>query len=164
MDSSQLDHQSTSLVVSSQLGHQGLHLWRHVVTGGCQTIVIDSNEQHHATSHCELPAGSRRGQGGGGSKHEACATAQGHQQHSCQPPAPAGPALPCNNTCHCNTQTRFTPMCQLLAPHMMQHVMSLSTLMTGKVHHVLSEFRRCGRSCNQSMRTKSLTWQCISRR
>ncbi len=66
VDSSQLDHQSTSLVVSSQLGHQGLHLWRHVVTGGCQTLVIDSNEQHHATNsdacdpHIVLPLGLGR--------------------------------------------------------------------------------------------------------
>ena len=50
------------------------------------------------TSHCKSPAGSRKVQGGRGSKHEGCATTQGHEQHSCQPPAPAGPALPCNNT------------------------------------------------------------------
>ena len=43
------------------------------------------------TSHCKSPAGSRKVQGSRGSKHEGCATTQGHE-------APAGPALPCNNT------------------------------------------------------------------
>ncbi len=122
------------------------------------------------TASCQLAAGGGKAVGGASMKavppHKAISSTAVSSLLQLNLPCPAAMHTPARlrpQPHPCSTQTTTTPICQPLAPRIMQHDSSLCTLMTGKVHHVLSEFRQCGGRRYQHIRTKSLTWHSINR-